>query len=330
MKIFEIIFEIIGKNLWEWIKNGWRKKNEGDNSKGFKMKDKITVITANAAGGAREENANPQFLGQIIAKEKPDIVGIQEAVVCWDGNNKIVDSIEMLNKEMDTPYQCFFSPTLDSQIHSHPGKWSSSRFKNFSHSQEGDGFLISKKYQIMDFWSDRPGQPIAITITTPSLFLGNRDTGPRQIIIARLKDNQQKYEFYFAITHLTTLKMEKRGNVEEGNSKITRQASKNRRKQIEHILYIMGQLPTEAPIILVGDFNATLNSPEMKILQKKFFSVTKLQSKMGEFTHIRHKIFIDHIFFFPKRCLDKDTCYLLDPKNASDHKPVVAKLEIKF
>lgn len=293
----------------------------------------VTVVTANAGGGARDESVNPQLLGQIIANEKPDIVGIQEAVVCWKGNNKKEDSIEELSLKMGKNYCGVFIPTLDSQIQSHPDKWSSSRFKEFSHSQEGDGLLISTKYQIMDFWSNKSGQPVPITVSEPSLFLGNRNTIPRQIVIVKVKDKQHNYEFYFATTHLTTLKGEKRGNTGEGNSEITKQAAKIRCKQIEHILYIMEQLPTKDPIILVGDFNATLNSPEMKILQTKFFPVTKLQSEMGEFTHIRHKIFIDHIFFFPKERLGEiteDSCYLLDPKGASDHKPVVAKLKIYF
>lgn len=294
------------------------------------MKESITVITANVAGGAREGKANSQLLGQIITNEKPDIVGIQEAVVCWNENNKTKDSIEELNKEMDTSYQDFFIPTLDSQIHSHPGKWSSNRFKEFSYSQEGDGLLISQKYQVMDFWSNKPGQPVPIIISKPSLFLGNRDTAPRQIIIAEVKDTQQNSTFYFATTHLTTLKMEKRGNDGEGNSEITQQASEIRCKQVEHILDIMKQLPTKDPIILVGDFNATLDSPEMKILEEEFFPITKQLSEKGEFTHIGHKIFIDHIFFFPKEQLGKAENYLFEPKNASDHKPVVAKLEIHF
>lgn len=286
----------------------------------------VTVITVNAAGASRKGNANPQFLGQIIAKEKPDIIGIQEAVVCWNENNKQEDNLEEFSMSFDKSYHKYFIPTLDSRINSYPDKWSSNRFKKYTHIQQGNGLLISKNYQIVDLWSDKPGQPVPITISEPTLFLGSRNTEPRQIVITKLK-NKQNNTFYFAITHLTTLEDERT------NPEVYKQASNIRIKQIENIIYILSQLKTKDPIILVGDFNASLESAEMEKLQKKFIPITKTRSELGEITHVEHKIFIDHIFFSPKERITeitKDACYLIDLKAASDHRAVVAKLEFNF
>ena len=76
---------------------------------------KYTVATANIAGGARLINAHPwkyEILGKQLSKA--DIMGLQEVIKVYDGDNVIRDDIETLQKAQPrmANYQSFFFPSL--------------------------------------------------------------------------------------------------------------------------------------------------------------------------------------------------------------------------
>jgi endonuclease/exonuclease/phosphatase family metal-dependent hydrolase len=87
------------------------------------------------------------------------------------------------------------------------------------------------------------------------------------------------------------------------------------------------------PIVLAGDFNAVPESAEIKDLGKEFSTARRLAPhSQGLWTHVKHKILIDYVFFSdPDGVLVPTEYWIVEPGlvgEVTDHLPLVAKVRL--
>lgn len=252
--------------------------------------------------------------------DMPDIILLQECIgfddcTCstssrWQSGNEILG-------EIFPGYECFFFPAVTSHNNPHPGKWN--RYTDSDtianpvpitiDIQQGYGICVRKGISIAKLWvpwanpEDIPTnadtadieriscfEPISVST---GLYLGDRDTEPRMVIMGRVRleyDGKHRYLNYLNI-HLNTLKGEREGNV-----RLNRHANASRQQQIELILdnivsayqeathYRIQESPepNERDIwIMGGDFNTTPDSEEIATILRAGF-VDTLKDKRIE------------------------------------------------
>ena len=250
-------------------------------------------------------------------KDLPDIILLQECIGFEDRSTSPSDHWQSggsILGEIFPGYECFFFPAVSSHSNPHPGKWN--RYVangETSHSipahvdiQQGYGICIREGISRRKLWVPEPDTQHApadtdqadkgclscfepINITT-GLYLGDRDTEPRLIVMGRAKletDGGSRYLNYLNI-HLHTLSGEREGNV-----RLNRRAKSARLQQIEMILdnvvsayqettnYRMsaGTRQSERDIwVIGGDFNTTPDSAEIEMMLDAGF-VDAIQDK---------------------------------------------------
>lgn len=305
----------------------------------------IIVITANAAGGKPKPERNPEVLGNALGCKKPHFICLQELVVCKGGgipDEDTLDELRIIGGLQD--YQPFFLPSVDTERNPCPqivpgtnkeGKWyrTDLSFKGRDYAAQGNGFLIRNDWEVVDLWDgNRKPTMASEQISDPTLFLGDRETEPRCLMLVRVRHRESSCELILGCIHLTVLRDENEGD----------RGSQIRQQQVEKILEILDKLP-ERIQILAGDFNSTLDSPELRSLSREFTCTSQYCSSKDQKkgTKIKNEKFIDHIYFRPTECLEVVKCYLIDDKElkyetdegvikyATDHRPVVAHLRLK-
>jgi endonuclease/exonuclease/phosphatase family metal-dependent hydrolase len=310
----------------------------------------ITVGTANIAGAARQEVADPgkhSLLADILGGT--DILGLQEVVQVEDpASGRLVhDDIAALKRGGLSGYKHFFFAHLDSTLHPHRRKWGSDIFKDWSERnyrvQQGTAILIKGRY---DFYhlleSDRSGFASAVTlpwyIEKPTFYRGNRDTEPRSLLVARVKVDARIV--LFCCTQLSTLTEEA-----EDRRRSTPNARALRSHQVGWIVdYIksyqearrgicneLKQEWVDEPVILVGDFNADKESPELSRLCE--LGLKAVKATRPNHTHRKHRIEMDLIFAPGKmrgsaQVIKLDDLESSNKRGISDHYPVIATLNI--
>jgi endonuclease/exonuclease/phosphatase family metal-dependent hydrolase len=244
--------------------------------------------------------------------DKPDIILLQECIgfkdrsSCPSGRWQVGSDIL---KEIFSEYDCFFFPAVTSHNNPHPGKWNryvkggsvANYIPAYIDVQQGYGICVRKGKGVSSRklwvpWPDPKDVPEhadeadhhciscfePVNINT-GLYLGNRDTEPRMVIMGRAKlesDGQSRYLNYLNI-HLSTLSGEREGNV-----RLNRSATTSRLQQVELILDNIvsayqemtdyripkGTEQSERDIwIIGGDFNTTPNSVELTMIQHSGF-----------------------------------------------------------
>jgi len=235
----------------------------------------------------------------------PDIILLQECIGFDDRSSPPSDrwqSGSTILGEIFPGYECFFFPAVSSHNNPHPGKWNRyAENGDRTHSiplhvdiQQGYGICVREGISRRNLWvpqlkSNRAPEDAdkvdegclscfePINITT-GLYLGDRNTEPRLVIMGRVKlesDSGSRYLNYLNI-HLNTLSGEREGNV-----RLNRHAKSSRLQQIELILdnvvsayqeatdYRMpaGENSSERDIwIIGGDFNTTPDSAEIAMM----------------------------------------------------------------
>jgi Endonuclease/Exonuclease/phosphatase family len=242
--------------------------------------------------------------------DEPDIILLQECIGFEDHSaspsGRWQNGIAIL-EEIFSGYECFFFPAVTSHNNPHPGKWNryaeGGAVVNFVPAhvdiQQGYGICVREGVSSRKLWVPWPDpkdvpsdadradpdcvscfEPISITT---GLYLGNRDTEPRIVIMGRAKlesGGESRYLNYLNI-HLNTLSGEREGNV-----RLNRSADASRTQQIELILdnvisayqeatrYRMpeGMKHGERDIWIVGgDFNTTPDSAEIAMIRRAGF-----------------------------------------------------------
>jgi endonuclease/exonuclease/phosphatase family metal-dependent hydrolase len=95
---------------------------------------------------------------------------------------------------------------------------------------------------------------------------------------------------------------------------------------------VCNDLPKGIPIILAGDFNAELSSPELNLLEDAgYLAATDRCSKQDKEagTHRTKNIFIDHFFYASDTRVSFNACSLADlGEDVSDHNPVMFSFSV--
>jgi len=244
--------------------------------------------------------------------DEPDIILLQECIGFKDRSSSPSGRWlkgSLILKEIFSGYDCFFFPAVTSHKNPHPGKWNryieGGAVENYIPAyidiQQGYGICIRKGVSSRKLWvpwpdpkdvpedADKAGpyctscfEPVHITT---GLYLGNRDTEPRMVIMGRAKlesDGRSRYLNYLNI-HLSTLNGEREGNV-----RLNRHATTSRLQQVELILdldnivsayqettnYRMpgGTEQGERDIwVIGGDFNTSSDSAEIAMIRQSGF-----------------------------------------------------------
>jgi endonuclease/exonuclease/phosphatase family metal-dependent hydrolase len=277
----------------------------------------INVITYNIRyGGETEEQL--AGIAAILEKVNPDVIGLNEVRRYWWGHDGYIDHAEWLAQRIGIMHH-FLGVTIDSDRDPHPVKWHKEWHKGYWKIQQGNAML--SRYPFGDLSTNNGGFtsqscPMAIQINDPTHYVGNRDTEPRNCLVAKLKLDDER-ECYFLTTHLTRLTKEMESPARKA------EASRIRCKQVERLLKITRKLQGQ-PIVLVGDFNAEPSSPEISLLKGTF-----TDASVGiEYTHLEDRTKIDYIFVSE----GMEVVSRMVPESdgleqASDHLPIMARLK---
>ena len=304
------------------------------------------------AGGAREEYSDPckyKILGDLLSGS--DIIGLQEVVQVYEPDSccGIRDDIAELKRDSGlSDYQHYFFPYLDSTQQSHPVKWTSRIFSSYYEQEyrilEGTAILVKQQHSVYDLWCDdrlgyAVGQVLPWYLDAPTIYLGNRDTQPRTLLLARVR-LASKFVL-FCCTHLATLKEEGAKQYGGGKGPATQKAVDLRAMQIKWIVQYIESYQrareadgkTREPVIIVGDFNAEPKTPELDGLRQINLELVPFATPNVGYTHRKHKILIDLIY--AAKCAIKGTACIVDlrelealsDRRVSDHNPVIADLD---
>jgi len=238
----------------------------------------------------------PQYPDIILLQEcigfidhSPDPLRAGDGNLMWPSGDQILQNIY-------GGYNCFFYPAFSSHKDPHPTKWQ--RYRNlpsFIEAEQGYGICISNAGNLRKLWisngsTDVPAGPHeydlcleAIPLPT-GLYLGNRDTEPRLVIMGRMhitgNHGDARYVNFLNV-HLTTLKDERVGKI-----RLNRKASERRLQQLDLILDNVISAYQEATAdrisrnadegkddvwILGGDFNAKPDSKEITLVKRMGF-----------------------------------------------------------
>jgi len=309
----------------------------------------LQVVTFNI-GGARGLRPAPHnydklaedtvtTLQQVINPTQPTIIALQETGLAFvNGATKNVG--RKMAELLGNGYIDAFVSEVNMRDHPHPNLWDRPSYRGMMHAAEGNSIVTNLKP--MD-WSWGTYESVVsqkvfsswtrhTTISRATLYsTGNRDTQPRKLMVSSLMYND--IPLYLMNTHLGVLIGEDRHDPDYERS---RSASQMRMEQVREILYVIDELKTadesnEAPeraIILTGDFNATLDSPEMEMLQQHFQVLVPENRASELWTHQSHRILIDHILLHdPAQSFEVLSCHIqstLSFDDLTDHRPAVA------
>ncbi len=298
----------------------------------------VKALTVNVAGGKPANERKPGKLGDFIKDKDFDFVCCQESSeACYDSGDNVSVLEEICQYAGEKKYSAYFIPAVDTARHPCPeyvpdtqsdgsparrGKWYSSRFisdsKGVNYAAQGNGFLLSNRWEIVDLFGGTWQGTVATTVISDfALFLGDRESEPRIFSVFRAKHKELGFECFVGNTHLTTYRKDN----EESYGSQTRSA------QVHRILQACNVLSERIPIIMAGDFNAELSSPEMNLLTEMgFIAATDKCSdaEKGAGTHRRNKLFVDHIFYSSNANVRFGSCSVVDlGVKVTDHNPVI-------
>ncbi len=292
----------------------------------------VKALTVNIAGGKPADRSKPDKLGDYLKNQNFDFVCCQEASIVEYGNGSRVSLLDDIRGYTGGDmFAGYFSASVDTDNHPCPdvvpgtgksGKWYSSKFVDsdspVAYAAQGNGFLVSSRWELVDLFGGTRRGGLATTIASDfGLFLGDRETEPRTFSVIRARHKESGTECFIGNTHLTTFRKE--------NEKS--RGSKARFGQIRRILQVCHDLPRGIPIILAGDFNAELQSPELKLLgEANFLAATDNCSveDRNTGTHREKNLFIDHFFYTHNTGISFGDCHVVNlGKGISDHNPVM-------
>jgi endonuclease/exonuclease/phosphatase family metal-dependent hydrolase len=309
----------------------------------------LQMVTFNI-GGARGMRPAPHnydklaedtvtTLQQVINPTQPTIIALQESGLAFvNGATKNVG--RKMAELLGDGYIDAFVPEVNMRDHPHPNLWDRPAYRGMMHAAEGNAIVTNLKpinwawgtyegiisQNVFSSWARHTNISRATLYST-----GNRDTQPRKLFVASLEYND--IPLYFMNTHLGVLIGEDRHDPDYERS---RSASQMRMEQVREILHVMDELKTadtineasERAIVLAGDFNATLDSPEMEMLQQHFRLLIPENYASEQWTHQSHRILIDHILLHdPSQAFEVLSCHIqstLPFDDLTDHRPAVA------
>jgi endonuclease/exonuclease/phosphatase family metal-dependent hydrolase len=310
---------------------------------------RLQVVTTNIGGNrhSRETPLDPPRVAREVREllaldtTQPTIIAVQEATRIWFQVDQPLDSATLLAMELGHDFRAYFVPEIDSHTHPHRRAWNNTTYADAVRASEGNAIVTNLPLCPWPWSSaeaNRPGHgrldPLYTSISRATLYsTGDRNTQPRGMMVASLAS---PFGPVFAMaTHLTTMSIDE-DRLVPGEDRLS-EAVQDRLTQIEQILRVVSELRaaeqhrgmSPRPIILAGDFNAQPASQELLRLETVFDRVVPMMPDGARWTHIKHKVEIDHIFIAdPSGCFPTPIPGWVEQSDRvgfiTDHRPVSA------
>ena len=296
----------------------------------------LRVATLNISGGEKtfeeiphdNERSRKEALALLVSRMDAGVLCLQEASQYIDGDGVTHSLLSEVNRAGDYE-QFFYGETVSMETHMQVKKDIMVRglFNDWWNWSKGNALHSRIPFARLGDPS-RTGVPRSIPLFQTSAYEGSRDTEPRYALLARLKHPP----FPFVVTlHLTTLVGERKPKTQPNKIK---QSHLMRYEQVLQLLDLVREhiLSENEPLILAGDFNATEDEFCIAHLLEAQNGFIRLIPENDGPSHPGVDKAIDHIFFYPQERLADYHCWIEASdlsKQASDHLPVLADLQIK-
>lgn len=291
----------------------------------------LRLMTYNVGGGRRDFGSVLSAVIEVIREVVPDVLVVQEATESQDADgvwHSVVDQIAA-----GGGFGHFhFGPTLSMREHMHVRKslFVRSVFDDQRDWRQGNAMFSRMRFVRL---GDplQSGEPRSVPLYRRPLYQGNRDTEPRDALLARI-DRPPVYPFVVGV-HLTTLVGERKKGDTGPLPGRAEEAQELRVEQAERLIGWLEEcvLQPGEVVLLLGDFNAVPTEPCISsVLEKKGF-VCLVPTEGPGFTHRGNRGAIDHILVYPHDRLVEYRCWIVDnptARQASDHLPVVADVTL--
>lgn len=295
---------------------------------------KLRVMTLNLGGGVKnfsgtvdDTAGKSHALATLLNQIKPDVLGVQEIAQYTDADGILVSMVERIRTDAGFDHS-YYGETLSMKRHMQIKKdlMINGLFNDWWDWSKGNAVFSRHPFSRLGN-PTKEGMPRNVPVFQPISYEGTRDTDPRFVILTRIKHDP----FPFVMNlHLTTLVGERGEHVWEeviDNAKLTRS------KQMSRVLGLVEQhvLIPGLPLILMGDFNATIEEYSLQDMLRRDHKFVHLTPKEDIPTHLNAGA-VDHIFFFPARRLVSYEAHVIKSDLAhsiSDHLPVVADIIIE-
>jgi endonuclease/exonuclease/phosphatase family metal-dependent hydrolase len=290
------------------------------------------LMTYNIGWGRTQTQPNIANVTKVISDIAPDILGIQEAAEWVNAERNIYSVVNKISDELGRFRGAYYGATVSMRenFHSRRKAFRDALFNDYLDWSQGNALLSKWNFSRLGD-SSILGAPHNIPIFQPLQFKGNRDTDPRNAILARIMDG--KINPFAITTHLSTLAGE-RESVTEKTPSIVNKAKLMRKQQVNNLLEVIQEhlLTSDKVVFLLGDFNANENEDCLKKLIEVGFAYIKPINNHVPTHQFEMAQPIDHIFVYPASRVIQYECKIVDSllaRDASDHLPVVADVLFK-
>lgn len=296
----------------------------------------LRIATLNIGGGEKTFEEFPQdtqlshgeALALLVSRMDAAVLCLQEASQHIDADGVTHSLMSEINRIGNYKY-FFYGETVSMETHMQVKKdiMVKGLFSDWWNWSKGNAIHSRIPFARLGNPS-RQGVPRSIPLYQPRSYEGNRDTDPRFALLARLK--QPPYPFVVTL-HLTTLVGERKPKTKP---KRIEQSHLMRHQQVSRLLDLVREhiLERDEPLILTGDFNAAEDEFCIAHLLESQCGFLRLKPENDGPSHPGLEKAIDHIFFYPQDRLVDYHCWIETgdlSRQASDHLPVVADLQIK-
>jgi endonuclease/exonuclease/phosphatase family metal-dependent hydrolase len=296
----------------------------------------LRVATLNIGGGEKTfeefthdtQQSRQKALQMLVSRLNADLFCMQEVTQYGDVDGIAHSLLDKISQAGNYPH-AFFGKAISMETHMHVKKdvMVKGIFNDWWNWAMGNAILSRVPFARLSD-SARAGVPRNVPIFRPLAYQGSRDTDPRYVLLARLKEAPFPY---VATLHLTTLVGERPPDCLPKRDK---KAQYMRLKQVNRFLDLVRAhiLESHEPLILAGDFNATADENCLAHLLEANQGFVRLKPENDGPTHPDLDRAVDHIFFYPQARLVNYSCRIEASdlsRRASDHLPVVADLQIK-
>jgi endonuclease/exonuclease/phosphatase family metal-dependent hydrolase len=300
----------------------------------------LKLMTYNIGGGRDDDNLAQQSefdqslanITQVIQKESPDILVLQEVIEWIDENRVQHNTAVEIARALGYIEGLYYGSTLSLQQNFHSNKtiFVRSIFNDWWDFRQGNAILSRSNFVRLGNPSVA-GQPRNLPVFRPIQYEGSRDTDPRYALLSRIvKDGVSPF---IIGTHLSTLRGERGDGFDPGKASL---AAEMRSAQVRRLLALIREqlLQRNELVFLLGDFNAAVSESCIENILVGEGGFTRLVPRNDTTPTHLFKVDkpIDHIFVYPaSRLVEQPQCRIVDTDlafEASDHLPVVADVTV--
>jgi len=304
--------------------------------KGVKMagspQSTLRVITHNLGGGTKQYKGSLESMPMeqkeamrgLIRELNADVLCVQEVAQYIDADSLQHSMVDHIRDAGSYPHY-LYGETLSMKRHMQVKKDTmvDGLFMDWWDWSKGNAIFSRQPFSRLGD-PTKEGYPRNVPIFQPLSYEGSRDSDPRYVILARIK--QAPFPYVLNL-HLTTLVGERPPHAWDD---VIDAAQSTRHLQLKRVMDLVQRniIDKHEPLIITGDFNATPEEYNIGEYLEKEIGLTRLVPRNKVATHAVAGQ-VDHIFFYPKDRLDGYECWVENSRQArqvSDHLPVIAEI----